>query len=146
MAGYDYEKIQKRVLSQMKRLSILNKPHLIHVVQYGDSNISRREANVIIKQMVSDKKIDEHLALSKRERPYSFYTLVSETDNLKEMTTRLLKVLGQRKELSVTEASQLTGYSQLVVRTLLTHLLLEGRIDYHGTPDSPIFYIPWDIK
>lgn len=96
--------------------------------------------------MVLDRKVDEHLALSKRERPYSFYTLGTETDSLKKMTSRLLKVLRQKRELSISDASQLTRHSELVVRTLLTHLLLEGMVDYRGTLDSPVFYIPWDAK
>ena len=108
--------------------------------------MSRRKANEIIKQMVLDRKVDEHIALSKKQRPYSFYTRGTETSSLKEMTSRLFQVLRQKKELSITDASRLTGYSQLAVRTILTHLLLEGMVDYRGNLDSPVFYIPWDAK
>ena len=146
MATCDYERILKHVLIQMKRHQLVNKPHLIHIIQQIENNISRRKANEIIKQMVLDRKIDEHLALSKRQRPYSFYMLGAETSSLKKMTLRLFQVLRQKKELSITDASRLTGYSQLVVRTLLTHLLLEGMVDYRGNLDSPVFYIPWDAK
>lgn len=130
----------------MKRRLVVNKPHLIQIIQQMEVNVSRREANEIIKQMVMDKKIDEHLALSKRERPYSFYTLGAETNSLKKMTSRLFQTLSRKKELPITDASRLTGYSPLVVRTLFTHLLLEGMVDYRGNLDSPIFYIPWDAK
>ena len=130
----------------MKRNQVVNKPYLIHIIQYVGSNVSRSEANEIIKQMVLDKKIDEYLALSKRERPYSFYTLGAETNSLKKMTSQLLQVLSRKKESSITDASRLTGYSQLVVRTLFTHLFLEGVVDYRGDLNSPVFYIPWDAK
>ena len=134
------------MLSQIERRLLVNKPHLVHIIQYIRNDLSRSEANEIIKQMTVEKKIDEHLALSKRERPYSFYTLRAETNNLTKIKSPLLKALSQKKELSVMDASRLTGYSQLVVRTLFTHLLLEGTVDYHGNLDSPVFYIPWDVK
>jgi len=146
MAAYHYDKILKYVLTQVKRREVVNKPHLIHIIQGIESNVSRKEANEIIKQMVMDKKIDEHLALSKREKPYSFYILGAETNSLKKITSQLLQLLSLKKELSVTNAACLTEKSPLIVRTILTHLFLEGIVDYRGNLDSPIFYIPWDAK
>ena len=146
MATYDYEEILKYVLRQIERRLVVNKPHLVHMIQYVGNDISRSEANEIIKQMTVERKIHEYLALSKRERPYSFYTLGGETNNLTKIISRLLRVLSQKKELSITDASRLTGYSQLIVRTLFTHLLLEGKVDYQGNLNSPVFYIPWDVK
>jgi len=123
---------------------VVNKPHLIHIIRNVASDISRNEANEIIKSMVTERKIDEHLALSKKERPYPFYTPAAKKNNLSSILSPLMKILGKKKELSVTDASRLTGYSPLIVRTLFTHLLLEGVLDYHGTIESPIFFIPWD--
>ena len=146
MATYDCEKIVKYVLGEMERRLVVNKPHLVHIIQHIENDISRSETNEFIKQMVVEKKIDEHLALSKREKPYSFYTLRTETNSFAKMISRLLETLRRKKELSVPDAARLIGYSPLIVRTLLTHLLLEGIVDYHGDLDSPVFYVPWDAK
>lgn len=142
----NYEKIVKSTLKRIERNLVVNKPHLIHIILRIESSLSRREANEIIKRMVLDKKIDENLALSRKERPYSFYTLGEETKSLEKITSQLLHVLGQRKELSITDASELTGFSQLVVRTVLTSLLLKGVVDYRDSLDSPVFYSPWDVQ
>lgn len=146
MTDYNYGEIAKNVVKQIERRILVNKPHLIHIIQYSKSRVTNEEVNEIIRKMMDEKKIDEHLALSKKERPYSFYTLTTEARNLGKILAPLLAALVQRKELSILEASRLTGYSDLVVRTLFTHLLLEGKMDFHGDLNSPVFFVPWDEK
>jgi hypothetical protein len=144
LTDYNYGEIAKNVVKQIERHILVNKPHLIHIIQYSKGRVTNEDANEIIRKMMDEKKIEEHLALSKKERPYSFYTLATESKNLGRIIAPLLAALTQRKELSILEASRLTGYSDLVVRTLFTHLLLEGKIDFHGDLDSPVFFVPWD--
>jgi len=142
----DYEEIARNACVQIERNVLVNKPYLIHIIQYGKKNISNKEANEIVKRMITEGRIDENLALSKKEKPYSFYTTGVEGISLAKIICPLIKVLEQQKELALAEASRLTGYSELVVRALLTHLLLEGRVDYKGDLESPVFHIPWDEK
>ena len=134
------------MIGQIKRNLLVNKPHLIHVIQHIEKNISRSQANRIIKQMIMDRKIDEHLALNKRERPYSFYTLKTASANLAEILSPLLEGLDKEKKLSIKDALRITGYTPLLIRTLFSHLLLEGKVDYYGDLDSPVFYKPWDVE
>ncbi len=136
----------EHVFEQIGSRLIVNKPHLIHIIQNVASDTSRNEVNEIIKKLVIERKIYEHIALSKKERPYSFFTLATKENNLSSILSPLMKMLYKKKKLSVTDASRLTGYSSLIVRTLFTHLLLEGIVDYQGTLDSPTFFIPWDMK
>lgn len=136
----------EHILEQIRLRLVVNKPHLIHIIQNVAIDTSRNEVYEIIKKLVVERKIDEHLALSKKERPYSFYTLAARKNNLSNILSPLMRMLDKKKKLSVTDASRLTGYSPLIVRTLFTHLLLEGLVDYHGTLDSPVFFIPWDLK
>jgi hypothetical protein len=142
---HSHEKIVESVLERIESRLVVNKPHLIHIIQNIASDTSRKETNEIIKRLVIERKIDEYVALSKKERPYSFYTLAGRKNDLSDIISQLMKILDKKKELSVSDATRLTGYPPLIVRTLLTHLLLEGILDYHGTMDSPIFFVPWDL-
>jgi uncharacterized protein YaaW (UPF0174 family) len=146
LTDYDYEEISKNVLKQIERNILVNKPYLIHIIQYSRGRVTNENANEIIRKMMEEKKIEEHLALSKKQKPYSFYTLAMESKNISKILAPLLAALTERKELSILEASRLTGYSDIVVRTLFTHLLLEGKIDFHCDLDSPVFFVPWDEK
>ena len=144
--GYNYAEIARNATKQIERHLLVNKPHLIHIIQYSRNKVTNDEANEIIRKMMEEKKIDEHLALSKKQRPYSFYTLASKAKNLDGILTPLLASLTQKKQLTISEASRLTDYSDIVVRTLFTHLLLEGKMDLLGDLDAPVFYVPWDEK
>lgn len=141
----DHDRITSYVLTQIAKQHLVNKPYLIRMIQYI-SKVSESEANEIIERMVVEKEIDEHMALSKNMRPYSFYTAGGDSVTLNQILTPLLEALHNCGELSISYAAEITGYSELVVRTLLTHLLLECVVDYKGDLESPTFYLPWDEK
>jgi len=124
---------------------VVNKPYLIHMIQYV-SKASPSEANEMITQMVVQKKIFEYLALGKNSKVYSFYIAGTNSGSLDQILSPLFEALHKNEELSIPDASRITGYSELAVRTLLTHLLLECTVDYKGDLESPIFYIPWEEK
>lgn len=143
MTSHDCDKTLDYVLKQMNNQLTINKPYLIHIVQYV-SKASAIEANEIIGKMVAQKRIREYLALGKNSRVYSFYVAGTDSGTIDRILSPLLEALHKNKELSIPDASRITGYSELVARTLLTHLLLEGIADYKGDLESPIFYTPWD--
>jgi hypothetical protein len=145
LTSSDFEKVLRYVLKQITQQLVVNKPYLIHMIRYI-SKASPSEANEMIGQMVVQKKIFEYLALGKNSRVYSFYIAGPDSDSLDRILSPLFEALHKNKELSIADASRITGYSELAVRTLLTHLLLECTLDCKGDLESPIFYIPWDEK
>jgi hypothetical protein len=139
----EYQQIARNVSLQIERNIIVNKPYLINIIQYGRKKLANKEANEIIRKMITEGKIDENLALSKKERPYSFYLATSGKFSLDRIILPLKEALIEKKKLTISEASKITGYSGIATRVLLTHLLLIGGVDYSGDIESPIFYIPW---
>jgi hypothetical protein len=138
-----YRRLVAAASLQIKRNIIVMKPYLINIIRYAGKNLTERDANELIKKMVIEGSIDENLALSKNSRPYPFYVVARDELSFDKIIEPIRRALVESEELNIAEASKMTGYSPIVVRVLLTHLLLMGEIDYSGDMESPVFYLPW---
>jgi hypothetical protein len=139
----DYKEIAEKVCLQIEKDLVVIKPYLINIIQYGKKKLTEKDANEIIRTMVSEKVIDENLALSKNGKPYSFYTIRCDRLTIDKIIEPIKVALIQKKKLTISEISKITGYSTIATRVLLTHLLFVGEVDYSGDLEMPLFYFPW---
>ena len=97
----NYEKAVITTSAQIEKSVIVIKPYLINLICYGNRDLDERAANDIIKRMVSEKNIDEHLALSKMGKPYAFYTMATGKFSIAKTLEPVRSALNDKKELSL---------------------------------------------
>ena len=73
----DYEKAVESTCAQIEKDTVVIKPYLINFIRYELRKLTEKDANEIIKKMVTEGIIDEYLALSKVGKPYPFYVTAS---------------------------------------------------------------------
>lgn len=139
----EYQEIADNACLQIERNLIAIKPYLINIIKHGRKKLTDKDANEIIRKMISKRRIDEKLALSKSEKPYTFYIVACSRLSFDEIVGPIKAALAKEKKLTIAKASEVTGYSTTTARVILTHLLLMGEVDYSGDMESPIFFVPW---